>query len=440
MLNKQAAQNITEKLSAYTQHYATILITDNEQGTTRFANSEISQNVSISDATVSLTVYDGKKEATCTTNVLTDEGLRKLANDAEAILPFVPDGEFEAFPFSTDPVPDATNDERLVPAFDVASRAALIKKGVETLSDGYTAAGALTLDQSVYAIANNRGAFRYAAIDGIQFNTVVTHADGAAGGGECNSYSLDDLDIDAAFAKAQQTARLARDPVSVDIGAYTVVLSPLAFGDLLSYATYLLNVKCVDDGISFAIGKMGEKVFGENISIYDDVRHPGTLPLYFDYEGNVRKPVTLVENGVIKSLLYDNKTAARHKTHSTGHALSNKGYGGYPLNLVVNGGDRSLQDIIADTEKGIFINEFHYTNFVNPRALQLTGLTRNGAFLIENGKLGRAISTMRFTQNLIESLNAVTAISAERAKVNGFGALSMVPAVRIEGFHFTSKQ
>jgi predicted Zn-dependent protease len=112
--------------------------------------------------------------------------------------------------------------------------------------------------------------------------------------------------------------------------------------------------------------------------------------------------------------------------------------GGYAINLLVEAGDTPLADIIASTKKGIFINEFHYTNFVNPRNLQITGLTRNGAFLIEDGKIGAPISTVRFTESLLDAFNNITAISQEREKVAAYG-IALMPAVRIEGFHFTSK-
>lgn len=439
MLDKQTAQNIIEKLVTATKYDATVVINASEQGVTRFANSEINQNVNIADTDVSLTLYDGKKEVTCSANVLTDEGLKKLVNDAEAILPFVPDGEFPRFPLSGETIPEQADDARLRESFNVTERAARIKEGVSSLSQGYTAAGALELQRTAFAVGD-KNIFRYAAFDGMFFNTVVTHEDGAAGSAECVSYVADGTDLSAAFQKAQRTAQMARNPVSVDLGAYTVVLSPVAFGDLMSFVAMPLCAKWIEDGDSFAIGKLGQRVFGPNIHLRDDVTHPGTRPLFFDYEGHKRQALSLIEGGVIKHLLYDNKTAARQKAQNTGHALSNKGYGGYPMNLVMEGGDQTTEEIIAGTNKGIYINEFHYTNYVNPRSLQVTGLTRNGAFLIEDGKLGRAVTTLRFTQSLIDSLNAVTALSKERVKINGYEAIHLFPAVRIEDFHFTSKQ
>jgi predicted Zn-dependent protease len=440
MLDKNKAAALIERIGSYTKHYATVTILDSQNDVTRFANSEISQNISISDTQVSVTLYDGKKEATNTGNVLTGDGLLELTAGAEAILALAPEGEFEAFPPSDGAVKEATNDGKLAEAFDAAKRARMVKEGVMSVESGYSAAGALSLNRSAFAFGDNRGVIRFADFDSVRFNAVVTHGSGAAGGDALISYTPGNADVALSFEKARGRASRALNPVPVGLGAYTVVLSPAAFGDLIAFVAWMLNAKMAEDGVSFAAGKLGERVFGENITFRDDVNHPGTQPFFFDMEGNGRQPLDLVENGVLKNLLHDNKTAARSGVKPTGHALSNKGQGGYPMNLVMEGGEKSLEEIIAETQKGIFVNEFHYTNFVNPRALQITGLTRNGAFIIEDGRLTKPVTTMRFTQNLIEGLNQVTALSKERAMVDVFETMFIVPAVRMEGFHFTGQQ
>ncbi|MCL2202936.1 MAG: TldD/PmbA family protein [Defluviitaleaceae bacterium] len=438
MLDKKTAEQVIKNVTSQTQNYAQVRIHGSAQGTTRFAKSEISQNVAITDTSVALTVFNGKKEATASTNVLTEAGLAQLAKDADALLAHVPEGEFEAFPFSQEAVPERANGGALAQSFGTAGRAALIKEGMGHVKDGYTASGALVLDQKTVALGDSKGAFRFAAFDEVSFNTVVTHADGADGAGECISYTSAP-DIIAQFKKAQATAEAARNPVPAQLGAHTVVLSPLAFGDLLTFMAYVLNAKAVDDGFSFAAGKLGQKVFGENLTIRDDVSHPELQPLFFDMESNPRQALPLIEKGIVKNLLYDNKRAAKHGVKPTGHCAQMwGGMGAIPLNVLVEAGTSSLADIIASTPKGIFVNEFHYTNFVNPRNLQITGLTRNGAFLIEDGKLGAPISTVRFTESLLDAFCHITAISSEREKVSGLG-IGLIPAVRIENFHFTSK-
>jgi len=438
MLNKEQAKALVDKAVSATKYYAVAILSGSEQGTTRFANSEISQNVTITEGRLSLTVYDGKKQSTCATNDLSPTGIEKLVQDAEGLLQFVPEGEFGAFPFSKEEVASRNNGDALAKAFDAKGRAACIKEGVAQLEEGYTASGALTLTNTAVAIAETNGGFRFAAYYDVAFNTVVTHTDGTDGAGECISYT-NVPDIVSYFKKAQATSKAARNPIEPQLGGFTVVLSPVAFGDLIGFAARMQNAKSVEDGVSYARGKLGEQVFGANLTIKDDITNPELLPLPFDMEGNPRRVLPLIEKGVVSSYVYDNKSASKQGVESTGHAVVTRWFtGAVPMNLVVEGGDQSLEEIITDTENGIFINEFHYTNFVNARNLQITGLTRNGTFLIENGKLTRPIATVRFTESMLDAFNNISAISKERELVSGFGA-ALIPAVKIENFHFTSK-
>jgi len=439
MLNKQEAKALIEKIISSTKYYAVAVLTASEQGTTRFANSEISQNVTTLDGKMTLTLYDGQKQASCTTNALLESGMEQLVKDAEYMMLAVPEGEFAAFEFSKEEIAERAYNSSLANAFGASQRAAYIKEGVAHLEPGYTAAGALTLTSNVMAVGESGGSFRYANYSNVTFNTVVSHEDGTDGAGECCSYTTVP-DIIGMFKKAQATAKAARNPVEPQLGGLTVVLSPNAFADLLFFTGSSLSAKSVDMGISFARGKLGQKVFGENLTMTDDINHPELMPLPFDQEGNPRRVVPLIDKGVVKAFLYDNKTAAKDGVKTTGHAITTPfGGGAYPRNVVVEAGDMSLDEIIASTENGIFINELHYTNFVNSRNLQITGLTRNGTFLIENGKLTKPIATVRFTESMLDAFNNITAISKEREVVSGYIGANLVPGVRIENFHFTSK-
>ena len=436
MYNKKQCKEILLKAIDSTRCRVNAALHGSEQKTTRFANSEISQNVSISDMDLTVTVFEGRKSASCSTNVLTDEGIKELVRDAEELLKYVPEGEFEAFEFSKEPVEEKTSDGRLSKAFGVDQRVELIKEGISFVEPGFYGAGALSLTQTTIGLASCTKGFRYSSSEFVDFNTVVTHNDGTAGSGACCSYTSPP-DVISKFKKAQATAKAAMGAKSPSLGAFTVVLSPSAFGSLVNFMSYMLNAKAVDDGISFAVGKLGEKVFGENLTLLNAVGHPELMPLLFDMEGNPGRPLTLINKGVVNELLYDNVIAKRHGKESTGNAVA-YGRGGYPFHLLVEPGVQPIDDIIAGTEKGIFINEFHYTNFVNPRNLQITGLTRNGAFFIENGKLTEPMGTVRFTESLLDAFNNITAISKEQELVSGW-ATSLMPGVRIENFHFTSK-
>ena len=432
MLNKEQSQAVLTKALDSTKLRINATLNSTSDGTTRIANSEINQNVSINDMALSVTVYDGKKFATNSTNVLTDEGIKKVVAEAEELVKFVPESEYEAFPFSKEPVAEVPF-ANLAADFGPVKRADILKEGLSFIEKDFTAAGALNLNQNSFAIASSDGGFRYAAIESIDFNTVVTHKDGAAGSGDCVSYKKVP-DIVSSFKKAQKTSAAARNPISPELGSHTVVLSPSAFGDLVGFMGYMMNAKAVDDGISFAIGKIGEKVFGDNFTLTDFPGHPELMQLPFDFEGNPRTKLTLVDKGVVKELLYDNVLAKRHGKKSTGHGFS-YGQGGYPMHMVVEAGDKSEEEIIKGTKKGVYINEFHYTNFVNPRNLQITGLTRNGTFLIEDGVVTKPIATVRFTVSLLDIFNKITAVTKEQV----LSGRAFVPGVKIEEFTFTSK-
>jgi len=439
MLNNELAKALIKKATSHTKHYATVVITANEQNTTRFANSEISQNIAITDANLTVNLYDGKKEVSCTTNILTDEGLKLVVQNAEEMLKYVPEGEFDVFPFSKEDVTETGKNDSLSKAFEVTERANYIKEGVAQIEAGFACAGALNLNKNILTVGDSEGGFRYSSYDEVTFNTVVTHIDGAAGAGECCSYT-NPPDILEQFKKAQTTAKLARNPITPELGTHTVVLSPIAFADLIYYVAMSLNAKSVEDGISFATDKLGQKIFGKNLTMSDDCSFEGLRPLYFDIQGSPRQKLNLINNGVISAFAYDNKTATKKNIKSTGHAISTRFMGGaIPANVIVNQGNQSIEGIIKDTNNGVFINEFHYNNPVNIRQLQITGLTRNGTFLIEDGKLSSPISTVRFTESLLDAFNNISAISNTRQLVN-FGFISLlVPAVRIDKFCFTSK-
>jgi len=442
-MDKNMAVELIKKLTAYTKYYGVVNIKGNRQGVTRFANSEINQNVNQSDLSITLTLYDGKKEATCSTNVLDNEGLKQLVQDTESLLDVTPSGEFDLFTWSPFPLKSAENDRELTTIYDAKGRVETIKEGVAALGSDFVAAGALILEKKMAAYGNSESShdeILFADLDNVQFNTVVTDtATGADGGAECLSHKVSGLNIGDAFSQAKQRSVLGANPITLDSGGYTVILSPQAVGDLVFYLTWSLNAKRVADGLSFYDDTAVEaSVFGQNINIYDDVNDPGVFPWYFDYEGYERQSIPLIEKGVVKNMLYDNKTAQSMGRGElpTGHAYSNKGLGGFSLHTVMAGGDASQDEMISSTKKGLFISELHYTNFVNPRVLLLTGLTRNGTFLIEEGQITRALSTMRFTQNLTEAFCNVSALSKELTVVNAGGWAAVMPSVKIEGFCF----
>lgn len=441
MLNKPEAYQIIDRVLSYCNYYTMVAVTCREEGLTRFANSEIHQNVFQADSIVTIAVYNGKKESKATTNLLSEEGLRQAVLEAEENLKFMPEGEVE-IPELTEPLEIAGEeyDSELEQKFNIPNRAILIKEGIAMLEDGYSAAGALSLNKMATAMGNNRRIRRYARIDTVDFNVVVMHESGASGYSEYRTNVASELNTISEFRIAYEKAKMGLNPVSLEPGSYTVILEPLAVSALLSYMSYCgFSARSAQIGTGYLTGKLGQKVFGENITISDDINNLNTLPLSFDFEGYARKKLTIIEKGIVKELAYDVRSAIKDGVHSTGHSIGEPNAGGLTINLVMEGGEDTLEGLIQSTKSGLLVTRFHYMNIVDPRQAILTALTRDGLFLIENGEIKQGVKNMRFTESLLNALNNVVGITSERKKAPGFFGVNYVPALKTENYHFTGK-
>jgi predicted Zn-dependent protease len=234
-----------------------------------------------------------------------------------------------------------------------------------------------------------------------------------------------------------------RDAIAIDPGVYPVVLEEGAVAELLEYLSYIgFSGLAVEEGRSFM--RLGEKVTGDGIQIWDDGRDPTGLPMPFDFEGVPKKRVDLISGGVATGLVHDTASATRAGVESTGHALpAPNPSGAWASNLFMGGGDAPSKEALADgITRGIWVTRTWYVNVVHPRQSLLTGMTRDGTFLIENGKITRPIKNMRFTQSVMEAFAGATALTRARKLEAGadydFTAGLVVPAMRLERFNFTS--
>lgn len=441
MLNKKEVYALIDKVLSYCNYYTMVTVSSQEEGLTRFANSEIHQNVFKADNSVEIVVYDGKKQSKISTNILDDDSLRQMVEAAEENLKYLPEGEF-MIPEVTAPIEISCEefDQELESKFGIESRAVLVKEGIEALEDSFTGSGALSLNKMVIAMGNNRGIKRYARLDTVSFNTVVTHETGPSGYAEYSTNKAYDMDVAKHFKAAYDKAKLALNPISLEPGSYTVILEPLAVGDLLNYMNYCgFSARSAQIGMSYLSGKKGQKVFGENINIYDDVDDDNTFPIPFDFEGYERKKLNIIEEGVLKDLAYDIRSALKEGSETTGHSIGDSSMGGFPINIIMGNGDKSIENIIKESDNAILVTRFHYMNVVDPRQAVLTALTRDGLYMIKNGQIKHAVKNMRFTESMLNAFNNVTEISKEREKVPGFFGVVYVPSLKINNFHFTGK-
>jgi PmbA protein len=405
---------------------------------TRFANNTIHQNVAERSGYFSVRALVDQRTARASTNRLDAEGIRRVVEEAITLTRLqTPDPEL---------LPLASPAEYAQPArwfrqtaaMTPTGRAEAVREAIRAVeSASQTAAGIYSTGESVLALLNTNGVFAYHAETMAQFSITAMAQDssGWAKKSSCNAAELTPLDFALIAAKK---AADSRAPAEIAPSRYTVVLEPSAVLDLVGQLFGDFSATALRDERGFLTGRLGEKIFGENISIFDDVCHPLQSGTAFDGEGVPRQRVTLVEKGVVRNVVYSRQAAAQSGAKPTGHGfpLPNE-YGEAPMNIVIAGGDTSVEQMIASTGRGILVTRLWYIREVDPYQKIMTGMTRDGTFLIENGKVARSVRNFRFNQNLIELLSNVEALSPV-VRASGEEAFDMVvPAMKVRDFNFT---
>jgi predicted Zn-dependent protease len=406
---------------------------------TRFADNVISQNVASSSLNFSVRLLDGGRSAKLNFNQVDEATLKHAVSSGLDTLKrqkkdpdLLPLAKPKPLPAGPDLFDRATAE--LTPSFR-AEKAAELARACKKA--GQVSCGTVDNGASELVIANSLGLFARYRSTSVTHSVTVTDRDGA-GWAEHTSHDVKDID----FARLNETARAkaaaSRKPRDPKPGRYTVVLEPQAVGDLLTYMNaYSFGGQFYNEGRSFVCGKLGKRVLSPLLTLEDD--YLGAAPgMPFDFEGQPRGRVTLVENGVIKNIVHDRKTAKKAKAASTGHALPQPSYfGPLAINLAVKPGKGSLQDLIKGTERGILVTQFHYTNLLKAQTMEMTGMTRNGTFVIEDGKIAYPIKNMRFTQSMVEAFSNIEAVGGEPELLAGWGSISC-PPMRLSNFNFSS--
>lgn len=405
---------------------------------TRFANNTIHQNVAEQTLTISVrTVLDGRT-ARATTNKTDEESLRRVIVASRALARSQPKNPHLL------PMPGPQKYARVQRFFNSTAAAtpadrARGVRGVCALAEksSQTAAGIFSTGAMQSAIANSRGLFGSYTQTRAEFSVTILEKD-SSGWAKANAPNVVVILPAELAARARQKASGTRNPRELAPGRYTVILEPPAVLDLVGFLFYDFSGTSVHDQRSCLTKRMGKQVMGENISLWDDVYNPLQLGAPFDGEGMPRQKVQLVNRGVPENLVYARATAKQMKKKPTGHgfALPNE-WGEAPMNLVFAGGNSSVEKMIASTERGILVTRLWYIREVDPYEKVLTGMTRDGTFLIENGRIAGGIRNFRFNQGLLEMLSNVELLGPA-VRATGEEAFEMVvPAMKVRNFHFT---
>jgi PmbA protein len=408
------------------------------QALTRFANNTIHQHVAEHGLVVSIrTACDGRT-ARVTTNRIDEDALRAAIDDCLSLASHQPQD-----PQSL-PMPGKQK-YRAVRHFDAPTAALTADKRARAVKAscqfaekrGQVAAGIFSTGQSQRVLQNSRGVA--AAYRQTHATFSVTMQQGsAASWAKGNAGDVRQFDPMELTKVASDKAARAENPVELAPGKFTVILEPAAVLDLVGFLFYDFSATAVADQRSCFANRLGKQLLGKNITITDDVYHPDQLGTPFDEEGVPRQRVLLVDRGVVKNLVYSRQSAKQAHKQPTGHgfALPNE-YGEAPMNLVVAGGKTSVEEMIASTDRGLLVTRLWYIREVDPYEKIMTGMTRDGLFLIEKGKIARAAKNFRFNQSVLEMLRNVELLGPTRRATAEEAFEMVVPAMKVREFHFS---
>jgi len=414
-----------------------VLLADGREFLTRFASSRIHQNVGAEEASAVVRVVVDRRIGVATADSLEDDALTAARESALAIAEASePDPDWPSLP-GPRPVKPVKAYHRATALATAQTRAdfaaAVIAAARE--KDG-EAAGIVQIEEGSLAVVNSRGVAVATSHTRAETNALVTCGDGS-GWADGVAMRLSDLDPGRVGKRAALTAEKSRNPKPLEPGRYDVVLEPSAVAEWVQYLAYVaFSGKDFDEGQSPLAGRLGEKVTGEQVTLWDNGRDHRTLPQPFDYEGQPARRLSLIREGVAEGVATNYYRARRlGKRVSTGHALpASSSYECMPMHLFMKGGEASAKQLVGEMERGLLVTRFHYTNVLDPMQTVLTGMTRNGTFWVENGRISHAVRNLRYTENVLAALGRIDGMSKRLRRVPG---PCVVPTVRMRGVQFS---
>jgi predicted Zn-dependent protease len=438
---REQSKTLTDRALAFSKAEETqVILSGGDQANVRFALNSVTTAGASSGYSLALTASFGKKSGTVTASEFSDASLEKAMRSAEEIARLSPDNP-EAMPVL------GTQTYTPVNAYfeDAATatpewRANSVRTAIDlSKQKDVVSAGFVQTSGQMLAVATSKGLFAYDRFSAADYNLTARTPDGTGSGWASRSYSeLRLLDPTKLATAAIDKAARSRNPVAVEPGKYTVVMEPAALADILVSLAFAADARQADEGRSFFSKKgggtrIGEQIVGEKVRLYSDPAYSIAPAVSFDAQGLPLKKTVWVEGGVLKNLSYSRYWAQKQGKEATAQ----------PGNLIMDGGNATIEDLVKGVERGIYVTRFWYIRSLDPQTLLFTGLTRDGLFLIEKGTVTRAIKNMRWNDSPIFALNNVDAMTAPERVVSGEGAggsgfAVVCPAARIREFTFSS--
>ncbi len=437
VLSRADAQSLVERAVKLSKADAVrVSVSSGRETNLRFADNQMSTSGATTNTTIRVQSVFGKRKASVVTNDRTDDGLRRAVSQSEALARLSPEdpeylGELPPQQYAT--VPAWFDSTANLTAEDRA-KAALSALAPARASSDLTVAGFIVCSANANAIGNNAGLFAYHRSTNANYTLTARTNDGTGSGWagmEDNDWSK--LNFEAVAQKAIDKARRSRNPVAIEPGRYTVIFEPEATGNLVGLIGNALQARAADEGRSTFSKpggtKVGERILDPRITMYTDPSDPTILGTPFDNEGLPLTRQAWVENGVLKQLAYTRFWANKQGKTPTGGSNS----------ITVAGGTDTTDAMIASTQRGVLVTRLWYLRPVDQRTLVYTGLTRDGTFLIENGKITRSIKNFRFNESPLFMLNNLEGVGAAvRTAGNEGGGAVVMPTIKVRDFNFTS--
>ncbi|PKQ17047.1 MAG: hypothetical protein CVT67_02610 [Actinobacteria bacterium HGW-Actinobacteria-7] len=442
MMTPLEARELARKVVALTlADEAEVLVAAESSALTRFANNRINQNVAEDNALINVRAVLGTRIGVASTNRLDDESLAACCEAAVAAARIAPeDPSFPGLP-APEPAKEAVRASESAREFDAEARARAVAAIIEpSRSRGLTAAGKVRVGTHVVAVANSHGIDVGMEVTGVQA-TVLSMGETGSGWASFLGQGTEGFDPAAMGEEAADIAIRSANPTDLEPGTYPVVLGPEAVADIMDFLGFMgFSAKAYEEGRSFMSNALESQVMTEYVNIIDDATSPHAMGLTFDYEGAPKQRIPIIEEGVALRPVTDSYWAEKSGFINSGHALpAPNSYGPLPLNLEMLGGDATLEELIGMVKYGVYVTRFHYVNVEDPVPVTLTGMTRDGTFLIEDGKLTRPLKNLRFTQGAVEALDGLEALTTERKFVGTEEGATLVPGIMLSAFNFTGQ-
>ena len=438
---REQAKALTDRALSFSKAEETqVVLTGGDRANVRFARNSVTTAGASSGYSLAIVARVGQKTGTVTASEFSDASLQRAARNAEEIARFSPDN-----PETMPALGPQTYAETTAYFEDAASaspdwRAGAVKSAL-TLSKekDVVSAGFVETSAQIQAVATSKGLFGYGRFTAADYNLTARTPDGTGSGWASKSFNeLRMLEPARLAATAIDKAARSHSPAAIEPGKYTVVLEPAALADLIANLVFSADARQADEGRSFFSKKgggtrIGEQVVSEKVRLYSDPAHVLAPALPFDNEGLPVKRIDWIEKGVLKNLSYSRYWAQKQGKEATPG----------PGNLIMDGGTATMDDLIKGVERGVLVTRFWYIRSLDPQTLLVTGLTRDGLFLIEKGKVTRPVKNMRWNESPVFALNNLDAMTPPERAVSGEGiggsGFSIVcPAARIREFTFTS--